>query len=64
MRRGSAASRRIRLPLKSTDWSSAGPPKVSVGTVYRNFRLFVDAGLLGELPWALARFAVSGSRDG
>jgi len=31
-------------------------PGVSLGTVYRNLRLFVDAGLLGELPGPLARF--------
>jgi Fe2+ or Zn2+ uptake regulation protein len=31
-------------------------PRVSLGTVYRNLRLLVDAGLLGELPGPLARF--------
>ena len=31
-------------------------PGVSLGTVYRNLRLFVDAGLLGELPGPQARF--------
>jgi Fe2+ or Zn2+ uptake regulation protein len=29
---------------------------VSLGTVYRNLRLLVDAGLLGELPGPRARF--------
>jgi Fe2+ or Zn2+ uptake regulation protein len=31
-------------------------PRVSLGTVYRNLRQLVDAGLLGELPGPLARF--------
>jgi Fur family transcriptional regulator, peroxide stress response regulator len=31
-------------------------PGVSLGTVYRNLRLLVDAGLLGELPGPRARF--------
>jgi Fur family transcriptional regulator, peroxide stress response regulator len=31
-------------------------PKASLGTVYRNLRLLVDAGLLGELPGPRARF--------
>src|SRR5262245_43548361 len=31
-------------------------PRVSLGTVYRNLRLLVDAGLLGELPGPRARF--------
>jgi Fur family transcriptional regulator, peroxide stress response regulator len=31
-------------------------PRVSLATVYRNLRLLVDAGLLGELPGPLARF--------
>jgi Fe2+ or Zn2+ uptake regulation protein len=31
-------------------------PRVSLGTVYRNLRLLVDAGLLGELPGPPARF--------
>lgn len=31
-------------------------PRVSLGTVYRNLRMLVDAGLLGELPGPLARF--------
>jgi Fe2+ or Zn2+ uptake regulation protein len=31
-------------------------PRVSLATVYRNLRLLVDAGLLGELPGPRARF--------
>jgi Fur family transcriptional regulator, peroxide stress response regulator len=31
-------------------------PGVSLGTVYRNLRLLVDAGLLGELPGPRVRF--------
>src|SRR5215510_2510416 len=31
-------------------------PGVSLGTVYRNLRLLVEAGLLGELPGPRARF--------
>jgi len=31
-------------------------PGVSLGTVYRNLRMLVDAGLLGELPGPPARF--------
>jgi Fe2+ or Zn2+ uptake regulation protein len=31
-------------------------PRVSLGTVYRNLRLLVDAGLLGELPGPRTRF--------
>lgn len=31
-------------------------PGVSLGTVYRNLRVLVDAGLLGELPGPRARF--------
>ena len=31
-------------------------PRVSLGTVYRNLRLFVDVGLLKELPGPHARF--------
>ena len=31
-------------------------PRVRLGTVYRNLRLLVDAGLLGELPGPRARF--------
>ena len=31
-------------------------PGTSLGTVYRNLRLLVDAGLLGELPGPRARF--------
>jgi Fe2+ or Zn2+ uptake regulation protein len=31
-------------------------PRVSLGTVYRNLRQLVDAGLLGELPGPRARF--------
>jgi len=31
-------------------------PGVSLGTVYRNLRLLVDAGLLGEVPGPRARF--------
>ena len=31
-------------------------PRVSLGTVYRNLRVLVDAGLLGELPGPRARF--------
>ena len=31
-------------------------PGVSLGTVYRNLRMLVDAGLLGELPGPRARF--------
>jgi Fe2+ or Zn2+ uptake regulation protein len=31
-------------------------PRVSLGTVYRNLRLLVEAGLLGELPGPRARF--------
>ena len=31
-------------------------PSVSLGTVYRNLRLLVDAGLLSELPGPRARF--------
>ena len=31
-------------------------PGASLGTVYRNLRLLVDAGLLGELPGPRARF--------
>src|SRR4029450_12435466 len=31
-------------------------PRVSLGTVYRNLRLLVDAGLLGELPGPRGRF--------
>jgi Fur family peroxide stress response transcriptional regulator len=31
-------------------------PGVSLGTVYRNLRLLVDAGLLGELPGPRTRF--------
>jgi Fe2+ or Zn2+ uptake regulation protein len=31
-------------------------PRVSLGTVYRNLRLLVDEGLLGELPGPRARF--------
>jgi Fe2+ or Zn2+ uptake regulation protein len=31
-------------------------PGVSLGTVYRNLRLFVDAGLLGELAGPRARY--------
>src|SRR5262249_57189867 len=31
-------------------------PRVSLGSVYRNLRLLVDAGLLGELPGPRARF--------
>src|SRR5436309_14313401 len=30
-------------------------PGVSLGTVYRNLRLLVDAGLLGELPGPMSR---------
>src|SRR5262245_35606531 len=31
-------------------------PRVSLGTVYRNLRLLVEAGMLGELPGPRARF--------
>jgi Fe2+ or Zn2+ uptake regulation protein len=31
-------------------------PGVSLGTIYRNLRLLIGAGLLKELPGALARF--------